>query len=150
MVCPCITNQTLVVECLYIRMHHFLSSTRNKNTLLMGCFLLTFGRQTTDPVQWSSNWYTLIEGATWHGVMFDTLKQRQSDRHFTDDNLKCISWNEICWILNQISLNSVTSCPIDNKTALVRIMACCRTGNKPSSVMVWYRVLYYNRWIMPN
>ena len=39
--------------------------------------------------------------------------------------------NENFCILIQISLKFVPNGPIDNKSALVQVMAWCRTGNKP-------------------
>ena len=55
----------------------------------------------------------------------------QSGRHFADDILKCIFMNEKLYILIQISLKFAPGGPIDNTTALVQVMAWCRTGNKP-------------------
>ena len=48
-----------------------------------------------------------------------------------DGMLKCIFFNENDKILVQISLKFVPSSPIDNKLALVQVMACCWTGDKP-------------------
>ena len=62
-----------------------------------------------------------------------TLRQRQNGRHFPDDIFKCIFLNEKDWISNTIWLKFVNKGPINNNTALVQIMACCRTGDKPSS-----------------
>ena len=50
-----------------------------------------------------------------------------------DDILKAIFFNEICSILIQISLKYVPKCPIDNKPALVQIMAWHREGDNPLS-----------------
>ena len=51
---------------------------------------------------------------------------------FADDIFKWIFVNEkfFC-ILIKISLKFVPKGPIDNKAALVQIMAWCRTGDKP-------------------
>ena len=49
----------------------------------------------------------------------------------TDDNFKSIFLNGNDGILIQISLKIVPISPIDNKPALVQIMALCRTGDKP-------------------
>ena len=49
----------------------------------------------------------------------------------TDDNFKCIFLNGNDGILIQISLKIVPISPIDNKPALVQIMAWRRTGDKP-------------------
>ena len=48
-----------------------------------------------------------------------------------DDMFNCISLIENDWILIQISLNHVPRSPIDNKSALVRVMAWRRSGDKP-------------------
>ena len=48
-----------------------------------------------------------------------------------DDNFKCIFLNENDRILIPISLKFVPRCPIDNKPALIQVMAWRRTGDKP-------------------
>ena len=48
-----------------------------------------------------------------------------------DDTLKCIFFNENDRISSQISLKFVLKWPIDNKPALVQVMAWHRTGDKP-------------------
>ena len=48
-----------------------------------------------------------------------------------DDIFKCIFLNENDRIPIQISLNIVPRSPIDNKPALVQVMAWRRTGDKP-------------------
>ena len=57
-----------------------------------------------------------------------------------DDNLKCIFVNENDRILIQISLKFVPKGPINNKAALVRVMAWRRTGDKPLSepMLNWF------------
>ena len=50
-----------------------------------------------------------------------------------DDIFKCIFLNENDRILLQISLKFVPRSPIDNKAALVQIMAWHQTGAKPLS-----------------
>ena len=54
-------------------------------------------------------------------------------RHFADDILKSIFFNENVWILIQISLEFVPKGPINNVPALVQIMAWRRPGDKPLS-----------------
>ena len=49
----------------------------------------------------------------------------------TDDIFKCIFLNENDRILIRISLKFVPMVPIDNKPALVQVMAWRRTGDKP-------------------
>ena len=48
-----------------------------------------------------------------------------------DDFFKCIFLNENDKIPIQISLKLVPRSPINNKPALVQVMAWCRTGDKP-------------------
>ena len=48
-----------------------------------------------------------------------------------DDIFKCIFMNEKLRILIQISLKFVPKGPIDNKSALVQVMAWRRTSDKP-------------------
>ena len=48
-----------------------------------------------------------------------------------DDIFNCIFLNEYHKIPIQISLKCVPSSPIDNKPALVQVMAWRRTGDKP-------------------
>ena len=48
-----------------------------------------------------------------------------------DNIFNCIFLNENDRIPVQISLKYVPGSPIDNKPALVQVMAWCRTGDKP-------------------
>ena len=48
-----------------------------------------------------------------------------------DDIFKSIFLIENDWIPIQLSLKFVPRSPIDNKAALVQVMAWCRTGAKP-------------------
>ena len=50
-----------------------------------------------------------------------------------DDIFKCIFFNENVKIPIQISLKLVRRSPIDNKPALVQVMAWRRPGDKPLS-----------------
>ena len=50
---------------------------------------------------------------------------------FADDISKCIFVNEKFCISIRISLRFVPKGPIDNKAALVQVMAWRRTGDKP-------------------
>ena len=54
----------------------------------------------------------------------------QNGRHFTDDIFKYISTNEKFCISIQISLKFIPRGPIDNKSAMVPVMARRRTGDK--------------------
>ena len=51
--------------------------------------------------------------------------------NLADDIFKCIFLNANDEISIQISLTLVPRIPIDNKPALVQVMACRRTGDKP-------------------
>ena len=48
-----------------------------------------------------------------------------------DDIIKRIFLNENVSILIEVSLEFVPKGPIDNKSALVQVMACRRTGDTP-------------------
>ena len=50
-----------------------------------------------------------------------------------DDIFRCIFLNENERIPIQISLKIVPMSPIDNRAALVQVMACRQTGDKPLS-----------------
>ena len=63
----------------------------------------------------------------------NTLRPRQNGRHFPDNIFKCIFLNEDEWILIKISLKFVPKGQINNKRALIQIMAWCQTGDKPLS-----------------
>ena len=67
-----------------------------------------------------------------HQRTINTLKPRRNE-HFADDVFKRIFFNENVWILIKISLKVVPKGPIDNIPALVQIMACRRSGDKPLS-----------------
>ena len=49
-----------------------------------------------------------------------------------DDNFECIFFNENDRIPIRFSLKFIPRSPIDNKPALIQVMAWRRTGNKPS------------------
>ena len=66
-------------------------------------------------------------------VSIHTLRPRQDRRHFADDILTCIFFNENCSILIKFSLKFVRNGPIDTNPALVQIMAWGRSGDKPIS-----------------
>ena len=55
----------------------------------------------------------------------------QNGRHFADGVLRCIFMNEKFCILINISLKFVPGGPINNKPALIKIMAWHRIGAKP-------------------
>ena len=57
---------------------------------------------------------------------------RRNDHHFADDIFKCIFVSETFCISIRISLKLSHKGPIDNKSALVQVMAWCRIRDKPS------------------
>ena len=59
------------------------------------------------------------------------ISPEQDGCHLADDSFKCNFMTEKCFILIQISLKFVSEGPIDNKAALVQVMAWRQTGNKP-------------------
>ena len=62
---------------------------------------------------------------------FNTFRPRRNGCHFADNIFKYISMNEKFCILIQIPLKFVPKGLIDNKSALVQVMAWRRTGDKP-------------------
>ena len=62
---------------------------------------------------------------------FTHLAQDKMAAILADDIFKSIFMNENIRILIQISLKFVPKGPIDNKSALVQVMACCRAGDNP-------------------
>ena len=64
-------------------------------------------------------------------VPINQCPPEQNGCHLADDVFKSISMNEKFCILIQISLKFVPKGPIDNKSALLRVMAWCWTGDKP-------------------
>ena len=63
----------------------------------------------------------------------NTLRPRQNGRHFADDPFKRIFFNKTVRIFIQFSLTFVPKGPINNKPALVQIIAWHRPGDKPLS-----------------
>ena len=74
----------------------------------------------------------------------NTLRPRQNDDHFLGNIFTCILLNENVWITINISLKFVPKCQIKIISALVQIMAWCRTGDKPlpEPVMTWFTDTY--------
>ena len=60
--------------------------------------------------------------------MINSSLPEQNGCHFPDDIFKCIFM--FC-VSIQISRKFLPSGPINNKSALVHVMAWCQTGNKP-------------------
>ena len=71
---------------------------------------------------------------------FNTLRPRQNGRHFPDDILKWIFFNENVWIPTEISLKFVPKGSINNNPALFQIMAWRRPGDKPLSEPMMVRL----------
>ena len=71
--------------------------------------------------------------------IFNSSPYGQNGRHFEDDILKCIFFNENIWILIEISLKFVPNIP-----ALVQIMTWCRPCDKSLSepMMVQFTEAY--------
>ena len=68
-----------------------------------------------------------------YGIFVNTLRPRWNGHHFADDIFKCIYMNEIFFISISTSLKFVPKGPIDNKSALVQVMAWRWPGAKPLS-----------------
>ena len=65
--------------------------------------------------------------------VLNTLRPRQTGRHFADDTFKRIFCNVNVGISIKISMKFVHKGPINNIPALVQIMSWCRPGDKPLS-----------------
>ena len=70
-------------------------------------------------------------------------------RYFAEDIFKCIFMNEKFCILIQISLQFVPKGLIDNKTAVVQIMAWRRTVDKPlpETMLIQFICVTRGRWV---
>ena len=68
----------------------------------------------------------------------------KNGRHFADDIFKYISMNEKLCISIQFSLKSIPEGVIDNKSALVHVMAWRRAGDKllPEPRLTWFTDAY--------
>ena len=64
-------------------------------------------------------------------MLLTNLPHRQNGRHFADDSFERIFLNEKFCISIRISLKVVLNGLIDNKSALVQVMAWRWTGDKP-------------------
>ena len=75
--------------------------------------------------------------------VINTLRPRQSDRHFSDDVCKCIFLSENLWISIKIPPKFTPKGQTNNMPALVQIMAWRRSGDKPlsESMMISLRTL---------
>ena len=74
------------------------------------------------------------EGLKKQAVLFDDIIEAQTNGHcFAADIFRCIFMNENIWLSINISLKFVPKVQINNVPALVWIMACHQTGDKPLS-----------------
>ena len=87
----------------------------------------------TLPVYWAIYVYMMDRVIPW--LLFEwnhlTHLPGQNGRCFSSDTFNCIFMNEKFCILIQISLDFVPKGPINNKSALVHVMAWRQTGDKP-------------------
>ena len=84
-------------------------------------------------ILWRHEWhpYDSTMGKLWT-INYDySSRPDQNGRHFADDTFNRILMNEIFSISIPNSLKFVPKGPIDNKGALVQVMAWRRTGDKP-------------------
>ena len=84
--------------------------------------------------------------------VLNTLRLRQNGRDFADDISKCIFLNENVRILIKISLKFVPRGPINNISALVKITAWRRPGDRPLSepmmiVLMTYKSVTRPQWV---
>ena len=69
-------------------------------------------------------------GGHWQIIEVNSPSPTQNGRNFADDIFKCIFVNEKFCISIRISLKFVPKSAIDNKPALVQVMAWHRTGDR--------------------
>ena len=100
---------------------------------IMGIFILARQYLNIETALWLLMQRAPLHSAPQYPQHFNTLRQRQSGRHFADDIFKCIFLNENVWTAIEISLKFVSKGPINFIPALVQKMARCRSGNKPLS-----------------
>ena len=79
---------------------------------------------------------------------FKALRPEQNGRCCADVIFKCIFMNEIFVYWIQVSLEFLPWHPIDNKSALVQVMAWHRTGDKPlpDPMMTDFTDAYEHHW----
>ena len=74
-------------------------------------------------------------------MLLNTLRPRRNGRRFADDVFKCIFLNENVWISHTISMKFILNVPINNISALVKILALRRSGDKPLSERIMVSLL---------
>ena len=113
---------------------HFHESISTIMHFAINCFCVYFCRHWFIYNQHHSGYFVLVP---WHpsgkeifNICFNLSPPGQTGRHFADNVFKYIFMNEKFCISIQISPKFVPKGPIDNKSALVQVMAWCRTGDK--------------------
>ena len=66
-----------------------------------------------------------------HATPFNTSRPEQNGRHFADDTFKYTYRAANICVLIDISLKCVPEGPIYKMSAVVQVMACRRSGDKP-------------------
>ena len=93
--------------------------------------VMFFGEMFTEICSFGSNLQRISIGSVNGDLKHFISPPRQNDHHLAHDISKCIFLNEIARISIRISLKFILKYPIDNKSALVQVMAWRRTGDKP-------------------
>ena len=78
-------------------------------------------------------------------VLINTLRPIQNSRHFADNTYKRIFLNETARISIKISLKFVSKGPVNDNSALVRILAGRRPSDKSMSEPMMVRLYAYMR-----
>ena len=86
----------------------------------------------SEPMMFSLLTHICVTGPQWVNTSLNLSSLRQNCCYFADDIFKCIFMDENLCISIQIPLQFVTMCPIDNKSAFVKIMAWRRPGRQCS------------------
>ena len=129
------------------------------NFAQLSCHLQNFIEITSLQLEWERNeiWITMEKSFVIR-ALGDSLRPRQNGRHFADDILKRIFFNENVWISIKISLKFVSKGPINKILALVQTMAWRRPGDKPLSEPMLIslqthicvtRPQWVNNWLLP-
>ena len=86
-------------------------------------------------------WYSASPLLKQHSKL-ETFSPRQDGHHSPDDIFKCIFFNENWFIFFSNATAICSQGQIDNKPALVQIMAWCRLGTKPLSGPMMVKLAY--------
>ena len=95
-----------------------------------------------------------VSGYLIYPLYINSFLPGQNGRHFVDHIFRCICVNEKFCILIKISLKFVPKGPIDNKPALVKIMAWRQPGDKQllEPMLIGFTDAYmrhWGKWIYP-